>query len=170
MYRVLYPMRTYLIVSGRINEEVNIMTADWVMPVSARPFITAVSVSPRRYTHKLIKRYKEYVISIPTIDMLRDVWIAGSESGPEKIKKLKISFKDPVKTSVPLIKEAVANLECKVIDEHDYGDHTLFIGEVLYVHYDKNVFKEDDIDLRRGFLAHIAYNKFITFREEIFMP
>jgi hypothetical protein len=24
MYRVLYPMRTYLIVSGRINEEANV--------------------------------------------------------------------------------------------------------------------------------------------------
>ncbi|MGB9827924.1 MAG: flavin reductase [Thermosphaera sp.] len=60
MKKLLYPMRTYLVVSGRIGEEVNVMTADWVTMVSAEPFIIAVAISPKRYTHKLITKYKEF--------------------------------------------------------------------------------------------------------------
>lgn len=74
MKRLLYPLRTFLIVSGRIGEEVNVMAADWVTVVSADPFMLGVSISPKRYTHKLITRYKEFVLSVPTIKLLREVW------------------------------------------------------------------------------------------------
>jgi len=55
-------MRTYLIVSGRIGGEVNVLAADWVTMVSADLFIIAVSIFHKRSTHKLITRYKEFVV------------------------------------------------------------------------------------------------------------
>ncbi|MCD6301672.1 MAG: flavin reductase, partial [Staphylothermus sp.] len=68
-YRLIYPKRTYLIVSGRLDEEVNIMTADWVTVLSHKPTLVGVAVSPKRYTHKLIEKYGEYVIAVPSKDM-----------------------------------------------------------------------------------------------------
>lgn len=160
MRRLLYPMRTYLIVSGRIGGEVNVMAADWVTMVSADPFIIAVSISPKRYTHKLITRYKEFVVSVPTFEILRDVWLFGSRSGPGKLSEARVTFEKPVAVSVPLIKEAVANLECKVIGMHDYGDHTLFIGEVVAYTYNDEVFPDDEPKPGSGFILHIAKDKF----------
>ena len=56
---LLYPLRTYLIVSGRLGEEVNVMAADWVTIASSNPFTIAVAIAPIRYTHKLVKKYNE---------------------------------------------------------------------------------------------------------------
>jgi flavin reductase (DIM6/NTAB) family NADH-FMN oxidoreductase RutF len=33
----------------------------------------------------------------------------------------------------PLLTDALGWLECRVCGEHDVGDHTLFVGEVVYV-------------------------------------
>ncbi|MEM0059324.1 MAG: flavin reductase, partial [Desulfurococcaceae archaeon] len=76
-YRLLYPLRTYLVVSGKLGEEVDVMAADWVTIISAQPFILAASIAPTRYTYKLVKKYGEFVISVPGLEMLRDVWITG---------------------------------------------------------------------------------------------
>ncbi|MEM4586959.1 MAG: flavin reductase, partial [Desulfurococcaceae archaeon] len=69
-YRLLYPLRTYLITSGDYGSEYNVMTADWVIPLSAKPFILGVSIAPRRYTHTLISKYGEFVVSVPSIKIL----------------------------------------------------------------------------------------------------
>lgn len=169
-YRLLYPMRTYLLVSGRINREVNVMTADWVTVVSAQPFIIAVSVAPSRYSYGLITKYGEFVISVPSLEMLQDVWTAGTEHGPKKIHKTKFELIPGSMVQTPIIKNALANIECKVIGIHPYGDHVLFVGEVITYHYREDAFKDNEPLLSAGFIAHIARNKFTTFKEEIYTP
>jgi flavin reductase (DIM6/NTAB) family NADH-FMN oxidoreductase RutF len=34
-------------------------------------------------------------------------------------------------TGAPLLSDALATLECRLVDQHPGGDHTIFIGEVL---------------------------------------
>lgn len=169
-YRLLYPLRTYLVVSGRLGEEVNVMAADWVTVVSVQPFIVAVSIAPTRYTYKLVKKYGELVISVPSVEMIKDVWLAGSEHGPQKLRKTRFEFAQASKVQVPVIKNALANLECKIIGEHHYGDHVLFACEVLAYHYREDAFKNNEPQLSAGFLAHIAWNKFTTFTEGVLYP
>lgn len=169
-YRLLYPMRTYLVVSGRLGEEINVMTADWVTILSSEPFLVGVAVSPKRYTHRLITKYKEYVIAVPSINMLDDVWIAGTKSGPAKIKDMKITFTASRRIKTPSIREALANIECKLVDSKDYGDHTFFVGEVVDYTYDKNAYWNDEPKLDAGFIAHVASNKFATFENKILVP
>lgn len=162
MYHLLYPLRTYLIVSGN-EEERNVMTADWVSPVSYKPFILCISISPKRYTHKLIKKYGEFVVSIPTMEILSDVWVAGTKSGPEKLNKMRLNFISSKKIKTMSIKEAIANIECEVIDEKNYGDHTLFVGEVLNYSYNKDAFKNSTPNIDFKFIAHVHTSEFVTF-------
>lgn len=168
-YRLLYPMRTYLIVSGR-GAEANVMAADWVTVLSHDPTLIGVSISPKRYSHRLIIKYKEFVVSIPSIDMIDDVWVSGTLSGPSKLKKMKITLVSSTKIDTPSIKEALANIECKLIDYKTYGDHTLFVGKVVGYSYRKDAFREWEPIPDAGFLAHVAWNKFITFKKEIIRP
>jgi flavin reductase (DIM6/NTAB) family NADH-FMN oxidoreductase RutF len=170
MHRLLYPLRTYLLVSGRLGEEVNVMAVDWVTIVSIKPFIITTAIAPTRYTYGLIKKYSEFVIAVPSLDLIRDVWIVGSEHGPEKLKKTRLKLKPASKVKTPIIENALANLECKVIGEHPYGDHSLFVSEVVAYHYREEAFKENEPVLTAGFLAHVAWNKFTTFRSEIYTP
>jgi flavin reductase (DIM6/NTAB) family NADH-FMN oxidoreductase RutF len=165
MYHLLYPLRSYLIVSG--YEETNVMTADWVTVISYKPFMIGVAIAPKRYTHKLIKQYKEFVVAVPTLEMLKDVWIAGTKSGPSKIENMNITFIVSKKVKIKSIKEAIVNLECKVMDERDYGDHTFFVGEVVDYTYNKDAFKNGKPNMQCNFLAHVALNEFVTFEKEI---
>jgi len=162
-------MRTYLVVSGH-GEEANVMAADWVTVLSHDPTLIGVAISPKRYSHKLINKYKEFVISVPSIDMIDDVWISGTLSGPSKLRKMKITLVPSTKIGTPSIKEALANIECKVVDTRTYGDHSLFVGEIVGYSYCKEAFREWEPIPDAGFLAHVAWNKFITFKKEIIIP
>jgi flavin reductase (DIM6/NTAB) family NADH-FMN oxidoreductase RutF len=42
-----------------------------------------------------------------------------------------------------LIKEGYAHLECKLVKSAPFGDHTLFIGEVITVSTDEDAFKNE---------------------------
>lgn len=167
MHRLLYPMRTYLVVSGRLGDEVDVMAADWITIVSAKPFIIAVAVAPTRYTFKLIKRFGEFVVSVPSIDMVRDVWVAGSEHGPQKIARMRITFEKARSIGTPVIREALANLECRVVGEHSYGDHVLFVASVVDYSYREDAFRDSKPNLSAGFLAHIAYSEFTVFSSSV---
>ena len=167
MYRLLYPMRTYLIVSGREGEVVNVMAADWVTVLSFRPTLVGVAVSPRRYTHRLIRRYGEFVIAVPSKEMIEDVWVAGTSSGPGKLGAMSVTLTSSRSVGTPSIAEALANIECRVVDERMYGDHTLFVGEVVDATYDPKAFPEGEPDPSAGFLAHIAWSRFVTFSGEV---
>ena len=160
--RVLYPLRTYLVVSG--VDKPNVMAADWVTPLSFDPPLLGVSVSKKRYSYSLIKQFGEFVIAVPTAEILEDVWKAGSLSGRnmDKIKALSITLMKSKVVSVPSIRECIANIECRLLKEIDVGDHQFIIGKIEHVSYDKRVFHDDMPDLSVRFLLHLGRNKFTT--------
>ncbi|MCS7128977.1 MAG: flavin reductase family protein [Sulfolobales archaeon] len=167
--RLLYPLRTYLVTSGKGGES-NVMAADWVTIASWEPFIVVVSISPKRYTSRLVASYGELVIGVPSCDLINDVWIAGSRSGPKKLSETKLKLTPSSRVNAPSIGNALANLECKVIDSRTYGDHTLFIAEVVSYNYRAEAYPSGKPSLKAEFLAHIARNEFTTFKPEVLKP
>lgn len=168
MYHLIYPMRTYLVVSGQ-GDEANVMAADWVTVLSHQPSLIGVAISPKRYTHKLISKYQEFVISVPSLEMLEDVWIAGTKSGPSKLREMNMTLVPSKKINTPSIKEALANIECKVVDARDYGDHTWFVGEIVEYTYNEEAFPKESPNVRKAnFLAHAAWTDFVTFEKRIY--
>ncbi|HIP25374.1 MAG TPA: flavin reductase family protein [Archaeoglobus profundus] len=172
MLEYLYPLRTYLIISGTM-EKPNVMTADWVVPLSFNPPMLGVAIGHRRYTKKLIDEYKEFVVAVPTIELLKDVWIAGTVSGAnvDKSKKMSVTFIPSKKVKVPSIKECQANLECKVVKDVETGDHILYIGEIVDVSYG-DAFKTGSPDIQNyKFILHINIGEqFTTNSSEVFKP
>lgn len=90
MYRLLYPMRTYLVISGK-DEEANVMAADWVTVLSPALHGGRCCV-PKKVHSRAYQKVREFVISVPTLKMLDDVWIAGTKSGPSKLKEMSITL------------------------------------------------------------------------------
>ncbi len=170
MLEYLYPLRTYLVVSG--VEKPNVMTADWVVPLSFDPPLLGVAVGHTRHTHGLIREYREFVIAVPTLELLRDVWIAGTVSGRkgDKLDKLSITLMKSEKVRVPSIKECQANLECKLVKEVEVGDHTFFVGEIVNVTH-SDAFMHGRADLDYKFILHVGFGKnFTTNSNEKFEP
>lgn len=170
MLEYLYPLRTYLIVSG--VEKPNVMTADWVVPLSFNPELLGVAIGHSRYTHSLIKECGEFVVAVPTIELLKDVWKAGTLSGAkgDKMEKLGLTLVESKKVKVPSIKECQANIECRVVKEVETGDHTFFVGEILDVSYG-DAFKGGKPDINYKFVMHASFGKnFTTNSNEFFEP
>ena len=99
---------------GRKN---NIMTISWTRVMDFTPAF-AITTGSWNYSFAALRKTKECVIAIPTVDMLDKVVGVGTCSGADtdKFKKFMLT---PVKgkhVKAPLIKECLANIECKVID------------------------------------------------------
>jgi len=129
-YRLLHPMHAVLVTCVGKTEKPNIITLAWAMPTSLKPPLVAISVSPRRHSHALIEETKEFVVNIPTIDMLDKVVLCGTVSGRShnKFKEAGLTPLTGRKVKAPSIKECVAHLECKLRSQCTTGDHTIFVG------------------------------------------
>lgn len=168
MYHLLYPLRSFLIVSG--TETPNVMTADWVTVISRKPLLVGVSIAPGRTTHDFIEQEKALVISVPSAEMLKDVWTAGTTSGPAKTEQMNVTFTPSQKVSVPGIAEALANIECEVADSPSYGDHTLFVARVVAHTADGDTYDGATPAQPERFLAHIGGSRFVSFSDTEMQP
>jgi flavin reductase (DIM6/NTAB) family NADH-FMN oxidoreductase RutF len=118
----------------------NIMTISWTMVVDFTP-IFAMTTGPWNYSFAALRKSKECVISIPTVDMLDKIVGVGTCSGADtdKFEKFKLT---PVKgkhVHAPLIKECLANIECKVVDI--VRKHNIVVLEGVAAYFD-NLRKE----------------------------
>lgn len=99
------------------GEKHNIMTISWTMVVDFTP-IFAITTGPWNYSYAALRKFRECVIAIPTVDLIDQVVGVGTCSGADTDKFAKFRL-TPVKgTHVrpPLIKECLANIECRVVD------------------------------------------------------
>jgi flavin reductase (DIM6/NTAB) family NADH-FMN oxidoreductase RutF len=68
----------------------------------------------------------------------------------DKYRKFGIETEKALKTSAPILKDAYAAYECRLIDSRAYGDHLWIVGEIVATHFDKTLFTSDEtIDLNR---------------------
>ena len=106
-----------VLVTTNDGKKDNIMTISWTMVLDFTP-VFAMTTGEWNYSFTALRKTKECVIAIPTVDMLDTVVGIGTCSGADtdKFSKFKLT---PVKGKIvraPLIKECLANIECKVVD------------------------------------------------------
>jgi flavin reductase (DIM6/NTAB) family NADH-FMN oxidoreductase RutF len=111
----------------------NALGVAWVTRTSAKPFLILISIDPSRYSHEGIQMHKEFVLNYPNEDQTKAAWICGTKSGRDgdKIELSGLKLIDSMAVKVPTIDNATVAFECKVIDQFETGDHTVFVGEVV---------------------------------------
>jgi flavin reductase (DIM6/NTAB) family NADH-FMN oxidoreductase RutF len=115
----------------------NIMTISWTMVMDFTP-IFAITTGPWNYSYTALRKSKECVISIPTVDLLDKVVGVGTCSGADTDKFEKFGL-TPVKGKYvrsPLIKECLANIECKVRDI--VQKHNIVVLEGVAAYFDSS--------------------------------
>jgi len=149
--RLFAPRLTVLVTSVDKKGRANIITLSWAMPTSFDPPLVAISVGKQRYSHELIEGCKEFVVNLPPREILEKVKLCGSRSGRavDKFSEAGLTQLPSNKVKPPRIKECVAHLECKLVDELRTGDHTIFVGEVVAASVDEGAFdrREETIKL-----------------------
>ena len=171
-YRLLHPRLVVLVSCVDEAGKTNVITLAWSMPVSINPPIVAISIAPKRYSHQLIEKTKEFVVNIPTMDIVRETLFCGRRSGKtyDKFKETRLTPSPAKMVQPPIIKECVAHLECKLHQQITVGDHTLFIGRVLTAYADDGVF-DNKFDLKKVKpIYHMGGDDFATLVPEIVSP
>lgn len=133
-----------VLITSKLEEKINVMTAAWQMPVSFKPMLIAISIGHGRFSHKLILESREFVINIPHYKMIKEVLCCGTHSGKDtdKFKICKLTTLKAQKVDVPLIEECIGNIECKLYSYHKAGDHTIFVGEVVAASVREGIFDD----------------------------
>lgn len=113
----------------------NIMTISWTMVNDFTPRF-AITTGAWNHSYRALMRSKECVIAIPTVDMLDAVVGVGTCSGAEtdKFRKFKLTPLPGRSVKAPLIKECLANIECRVVDI--IAKHNIVVLEAVAAHMD----------------------------------
>ena len=139
MFKDLFYPRQSVLVTASSSEKVNVTAVEWITPAGEKPPMLALSLHNTSLTLDLMCTSMEFVVAIPS-EKLRDaVLLCGSTSGKfiDKFSEASLTQVKAKKVSAPLILEAAANVECKVLSYTSAGDHTLVVGEVVEVHLPK---------------------------------
>ena len=105
----------------------------WHTMLEFEPPLVACVISDRNYSHGILKKTKECVISIPTVEIAEKVVACGNSSGAkvDKFQTFGLTKKVASCVCAPLIEECYANLECRVTDTKLVAKYCLFVVEVL---------------------------------------
>ncbi len=105
-----------LVTTRDVNKD-NIMTISWTMVMDFTP-IFAITTGAWNHSFAALRKNRQCVIAIPTVDLLDKVVGIGMCSGADtdKFAKFKLTPLQAKLVGPPLIKECLANIECKVID------------------------------------------------------
>jgi flavin reductase (DIM6/NTAB) family NADH-FMN oxidoreductase RutF len=117
------------VVTTRAGDKVNGMTAAWVSQVSLNPLLVMASIAPARYSHDLIKEAGAFAINVLTKEQADLGKRFGFKSG-RKVDKFAGLDWVAAPSGAPILPQAYAYLDLKLVYTYDAGDHTLFVGQV----------------------------------------
>jgi len=137
----MWPMRHYLITSNTPEGGANIIAVSFCMPVSKEPPMLACAIGRGAHSCGIISETKEFVVNIPPMELQSQIYYCGFHSGKTKNKFQETGLTPELALSVnvPIIKECVAHMECRVEQMMETGDKRLLVGNVLEAYADEDL-------------------------------
>jgi len=138
-------MRAWLtgvaIVTGRSGDAFHGMTANSFNSIALDPPTVLVALRHRTRTQQLVRKGQVFAVSILDV---HQVSLAKRFAGQSETNKPRLEGVETFQlaTGAPLIQNAIAYLDCKVVQDFDVGDTTVFIGEVVASRIDPGDGKE----------------------------
>lgn len=143
-WTALFPCPVVLVTCVDSKRKPNIITLAWVGTACSDPPILGLGIRPSRYSHELIEGSEEFVVNIPTRDILKETDFCGMVSGRDvdKFSQTGLTPEPAERVKPPLIKECPVNIECVVRKKIPLGVHHLILGEIVCVHVDQDILNE----------------------------
>ena len=147
----------------------NIITISWAGVACTTPPMITVSLRKSRHSHGTISATHEFVVNIPTSKQIHAVELCGTTSGRDvdKFAASGLGKNLPAVVAAPLIAECPISLECLVRHILPLGSHDLFVAEIVKVHAQHGVLREDG-EINDNALDCLAWGSEEFFR--ILMP
>jgi len=123
-----------ILVTTNDGQRDNVMTISWTMVLDFSASF-ALTTGPWNYSYGALRRAKECVISIPTVDLIDTVVGIGTCSGRDvdKFERFGLTRAKAKLVRPPHIEQCLANIECRVIDIIDRYSIVVLEGVAAYV-------------------------------------
>lgn len=131
-----YPEAVVLVVTRSPKGKANVMAVGWVSMASLEPAMLMLGIDDAAYTYELIRKTKEFVVAFPNERMRREVLYAGTHHGHkrDKLAETGLATQKARKVRPPILADAVANFECRLVTITRPGDCPLIIGKIITAH------------------------------------
>jgi flavin reductase (DIM6/NTAB) family NADH-FMN oxidoreductase RutF len=141
------------------------MAMSWHTMLEFLPPLVGCVISNRDYTFSRLKKTRECVINIPTVDLAEKVVTCGNTTGAEidKFATFKLTARPGKLVQAPLIDECYASLECRVADTRLVNKYGFYVLEVVKAWVDPAVSKPQTIH-------HRGKGVFMVAGDEIRLP
>jgi flavin reductase (DIM6/NTAB) family NADH-FMN oxidoreductase RutF len=98
--------------------------------------VFAITTGAWNFSFAALRKTRECVVAIPTVDLLDRVVGVGTCSGADtdKFARFKLTAVPAKAVKAPLIKECLANIECKVVDL--VRKHNIVVLEAIRAYID----------------------------------
>jgi flavin reductase (DIM6/NTAB) family NADH-FMN oxidoreductase RutF len=117
--------------------DVHGMTANAFCSVSLRPPLVLVCVDHLAETYLHLRERGHFGVSMLKRDQdALSEYFADPERNPDSARRLGIRYRK-MKGGRAVLENALANLDCSVVDAHQAGDHTIFVAEVREIAVDE---------------------------------
>jgi flavin reductase (DIM6/NTAB) family NADH-FMN oxidoreductase RutF len=105
------------------------MSSSWVTQVSGHPALLMAAVDRRHFTHDVIARTRRFALNVvgQASRSLEDYFYSAASRRPDNLDA--VAWENSP-SGLPLLRDALASLECRVEADHPAGDHTLFVAAV----------------------------------------
>ena len=125
-----------VLVSSAWQGETNVMTMGWHMIMEFEPSLVGCYIWSENHSFDMVRRSKECVINVPTVDLAEQVVGIGNTSGRDidKFARFGLTAVRGAKVAAPLIAECHASFECRLADSGLIGTYSLFVLEVVKAH------------------------------------
>ena len=157
---VLFPCPVVLVTCVDSDGKPNIITIAWVGTVCSDPPTLGLGIRPKRHSYRLVEDSGEFVVNIPTEEILEEADFCGMVSGRavDKFSEIGLTAEPSEKVKPPFIRECPVNMECILKKKIPLGSHHLFLGEIVRVHIDQGILNEEgEIDFTK--VAPFVYNQ-----------
>ena len=141
-----YPKVAVIVTASAQGREAA-MTAAWHSSISLKPPLYGIAIAPKRFTYQLITESREFGINFIPSEKASLAAAIGGTSGQQmdKFARFNIKKEKSLKTTAPILKDAYAAYECKLVDSKPYGDHLWIVGEIVVVHLLEGAFTPAEV-------------------------
>ena len=131
---LLAPLPPAIVTCGTM-EKPNALTIGWTGILNTHPPKTYISVRPSRHSYNMIKESGEFVINLPTSELVKAADFCGVRSGKDvdKFAVCNITPEESTEINAPSLAESPLSIECRVTDVIPLGSHDMFMADIVAV-------------------------------------
>jgi flavin reductase (DIM6/NTAB) family NADH-FMN oxidoreductase RutF len=111
------------------------MTANAIASISVDPPLMMASIARKAETHGAIVGSHAFSISILAADQQALAECFARPTTASKLTGFCGAAWHEAETGSPILEGAIAYFDCRLLERHDGGDHTIFIGEIVAAGY-----------------------------------